>query len=217
MVTMAAMHAHARDRARRGLEVSPRPAIPALLVAVALLSGCAGGRSADFVWVQDYAGPGRTGPGYVIGNGDQLSVKVFNQEGMSGKATVREDGMISLPFLNDVHAAGSTPAELATRLQGRLKQFIVNPVVTVSVEAARPTEVSVVGEVKKPGSYQLEPRGGVLQALASAGGLTDFADRDRVFVIRQQVRIRFTYRALTRADPPAVSFLLQTGDVVVVE
>ncbi len=167
--------------------------------------------------MKDYARPSQAAPGYVIGNGDQLSIKVFNQEGMSGKATVREDGMISLPFLNDVQAAGATPTELAARLQGRLKQFVVNPVVTVSVEVARPTEVSVVGEVKNPGSYQVEPRGGVLQALARAGGLTDFADRDKVFVIRQQTRIRFTYRALTQADPSAVSFRLRAGDVVVVE
>ena len=89
------------------------------------------------------------------------------------------------PFVDDVEAAGSTPTDLAARIQARLKDFIVNPVVTVVLEESRPLLVSVLGEVAKPGSYQLDAGSGVLQALAMAAGMTPFADRDRIMVIRQ--------------------------------
>jgi polysaccharide export outer membrane protein len=171
----------------------------------------------SFVWVQDFEADEGPDAAYVIGPGDVINVRVFNQDGVSAKVRVRSDGMISLPFLGDTQAAGFPPLTLATRIQLRLKDYIVNPVVTVSLEEPRPFEVSVVGEVVKPGVYRLENRAGVLAALASAGGLTDYADRDRVFVLREGKRIRFTFRALTMAQPKAIAFHLRVGDVVVAE
>jgi len=179
----------------------------------------------DFVWVDDL--PQTSQPAekeYVIQPGDTLSVRVWNQDGMSAKPRVRQDGKISLPFLNDVEAAGITPNVLARRLQARLKDFIVNPVVTISLEEPKPIQVSVLGEVAHPGILQLEPGAGVIQALATAGGLNDFASRDSIFVIRQTtpdagapLRIRFTYEALVQVRGRAAAFRLQSGDVVVVE
>ena len=144
---------------------------------------------------------------------------------MSGRARVRTDGKISLPFVNDVEAAGQTPAALARRLQSRLKEFVNNPVVTVSLEEAGPIQVSVLGEVAHPGVFPVQAGANVLQALAAAGGLTPYASRDRIFVLRRSppggkvplVRIRFTYDKLAHAEGRAAAFRMRDGDVVVVE
>jgi len=85
------------------------------------------------------------------------------------------------------------------------------------VEESRPFEASVVGNVRKAGTFPVDPRSGVLQALAAAGGLGEFADPDRIFVLRKGDRIRFTYKALIRAERRAAAFRLRAGDVVVVE
>ena len=118
--------------------------------------------------------------------GDTISMRVWNQDSISAKTKVRPDGKVSIPFVNDVDAAGATPTELAARVQVRLKDFIVNPVVTVTLDELRPLLVAVMGEVTRPGNYQLEAGAGVLQALAIAGGPTAFADRDRIMVLRQK-------------------------------
>ena len=186
------------------------------LLAAALAAGCKT-PDAGFTWVEDYRQPACSSM-YTIAPGDTLSVRVYNQEGMSAKVKVRTDGMISLPFVNDVDAAGDTPAMLAERVQARLKAFVVNPVVTVSLDEARPLEVSVVGEVLHPGIYRLDPSAGVLSALASAGGFGTFADKDRIFVVRGgTLRIRFTYTALRQGRGQAGKFCLRPGDVIIFE
>jgi polysaccharide export outer membrane protein len=129
---------------------------------------------------------------------------------------------VSLPFLNDVEAAGKTPVQLAGELESGLKSVILNPKVTVAVEESKPPtlSISVLGEVARPGLESLEPGAGVAQALAAAGGLTVFAHKDRIYVVRRgarPTRIHFTYAALTRSIGRAPSFRLRTGDVVVVE
>ena len=196
-----------------------------LFLATLAVAGCRG--VGEYVWVDAFKDEvPAPKPTYVISRGDLVAVRVWNQETMSGRARVRHDGMISLPFVNDVEAAGLEPAALARRLQARLKEFIVNPVVTVSLEEPAPLEVSVVGEVTRPGVYRVDPDAGVLKALANAGGLTTLAGRDRIFVLRHEeggngarsaVRIRFTYEALAHAMGPATRFRLRSGDVVVVE
>lgn len=188
-------------------------------IALALLA-CAHA-SGDFVWVDSYQAPPQPVQRvYVIGPGDQLSVRVFNQDAMSARPRVRADGRISLPFLNDVSAAGQTTATLAEQIQARLKEFIVNPVVTVSLEEPKPFEVYVVGEVARAGRYPLDSNATVLQAIAAAGGLTDYAKRDRIFVVRQEpapARIRFRFEALSRLEGKASTFRLKPGDTVVAE
>lgn len=160
---------------------------------------------------------------YVIAPGDTLQVRVFQQEAMSARVRVRADGKVSLPLVNDLPAAGKTPTALAGELQIRLKDFINNPVVTVSLEESRPLSVSVLGEVLRAGVVTLEPGSGVLQALAAAGGLTDFAHKNGLFVLRKLPgepaprRIRFHWDALTRGEGRGARFVLQPGDVVVAE
>jgi polysaccharide export outer membrane protein len=191
-----------------------------LAVTALVLAGCR--HVGEFVWVDDLPEvPVTPSQAYVIAPGDTLSIRVWNQEGMSAKPRVRADGKISLPFLNDVVAAGYTPNVLAQQLQVRLKEYLVNPVVTVSLEEIKVVTVSVLGEVGKPGQYPLEPGAGVLHALATGGGLTDYAHRDEVFVLRdgggKTQRIRFDYASLTHAKGKAAEFKLQSGDVIVVQ
>jgi polysaccharide export outer membrane protein len=195
-----------------------RLAAPMLALAVTL-AGC--GTTGKFVWVDDYAAPEKDQKGYVIVPGDVILVRVFNQDAVSGRLRVRRDGKVSVPFLNDVTAAGYAPSDLAHQLQTRLKEFIKLPVVTVTIEETRQVPVSLLGEVAKPGQYQLEEGAGVLQALAVGGGLTDFAHRDRIFVVRKSAdevtRIRFIWRNLAQGEGRAAAFHLKPGDVIVVE
>lgn len=192
----------------------------ALCLTVLAAAGCYTPKGA-FVAVDDFVLP--AAGDYVIAAGDSLQVRVFQQEAMSARVRVRNDGKVSLPMVNDVMAAGRTPTELANDLQAKLKSFINNPVVTVSLEESRPLSVSVLGEVVRPGVVTLDAGAGVLQALAAAGGLNDFAHRDGLFVLRKvpgeavPTRIRFTWDGLTRGEGKAARFTLLAGDVVVAE
>jgi len=193
----------------------------ALLGAIAAALACASHGS--YVPVEEYPVPAPDSE-YRIAPGDVLAVRVWNQESMSSAhARVRDDGKISVPFLQDVDVAGTTPGELSQRLQTKLKTFVVNPVVTISVEEVRPLRISVLGEVAHPGQYELERNAGVLAALAAAGGLTDYAHRDAIFVLRSgpdakgPTRIRFRYASLTGGERPAATFRVRPGDMVVVE
>jgi polysaccharide biosynthesis/export protein len=195
------------------------PLLPAALAFALALAGCASNGS--YTWVNDYADPApASNNGVVLVAGDVITIRVYNQPDMSTKTRVRNDGKVSLPFLNDVEAAGQTPVLLAAQLQKRLKEYINTPVVTVSLDEPRPNTIPVTGEVNKPGIFPLDPGAGLLAAIAAAQGLSPFASSDRIYVIRQlpaPARIRFSYRELQNGDRKSVSFQLRQGDAVVVE
>jgi polysaccharide export outer membrane protein len=155
----------------------------------------------------------------LIADGDVLNVRVFNQEPLSTKERVRSDGRISIPVIGEIVARGKRPAQLAAEIQDRLKDIVKVPSVIVTFEAGTELKVSVVGEVRNAGVFQVDPGSNVLHALAAAGGLTDYADTDKVFVVRKSLpqRVRFRYTDLRSADPKSIAFTLQGGDVVVVE
>jgi len=190
------------------------------LVVTSLLTACASGTGGAIPvgqYKEDTAAPDAE---YVIGVGDSLSVQVYDQPQMSGKVRVRTDGRITLPFVNDVQAEGKTPLKLAAELEAGLKTVVLTPRVTVVVDESRPLTISVLGEVAKPGTQTYERGSGVAQVLAAAGGLTNFAHKDRIFVQRASpspVRIHFTYQELTRNVGPAALFRLKPGDVIIVE
>lgn len=199
--------------------MSPTRSLSAV-VALVLLAACATGGGPSIPVNAYQEPPERPQSGYVIQSGDILQVRVFNQPDMSTRVRVRDDGKVSIPFLNDVTAVGLTPNALAQQLQTRLKEFINAPVVTISLEEARPFSISVIGEVNKGGVYTLPPGAGVLQALAAAGGLTQYASKDKIFVVRDtptRARIRFEFEQLTQAEGKAATFRLRLGDIVVVE
>jgi len=186
---------------------------------LAVLCACA--PSGPFVSVDAFtkAAPPASAP-YLIQEGDLIRIQVWNQDAMSTRARVRSDGQISVPFLKDVAVAGKTPSALAGELEAMLKDYVNHPVVYVVVEESKPATVSVIGEVARPGIYPIDGDTGVAQALAAGGGLTAYAHRDRIYVLRTAsppVRIRFTYDGLVQARGAAPSFRLRAGDVVVVE
>jgi len=208
---------------RRQSPASPRRSSPCLSGLAALLllaSACSG--LGKYTWVDEYQEkPPPPDASYRIAAGDLLNIRVWNQEALTTQARVRDDGRISLLFLDDVEAAGHTPALLSQQIQTRLKDYINHPVVTVALEQARPIKVTMVGEINRIGPLEIEPGSSLLQALAGAGGFTEYAHPDRIFVMRQEdgapVRIRFRYESLIRAEGRAPSFRLYPGDVIVVE
>jgi len=180
--------------------------------------GCAG--LGDYVWADALPEAPANAPGeYRLAPGDLIFVRVFNQDPISGRTRVRPDGQVTIPFVNDVPAAGRTTQELAKTLEVRLLDFIKAPVVTVFLEELGPAQLSVIGEVARPGVYPLERGQGVLRALAAAGGLTEFAHKDRIFLVRagNPGRIRFTLEALSTPGSRSARFRLQTDDVVIVQ
>jgi len=196
-----------------------RPATAAAL-SIALFACSDVGR---YVWVDDYPEKARPEQGFIIGVGDTIQMRVYGQEQLTTKAKVRGDGKMTLPLLNDVVAAGYTPASLGQQLETRYKEFLKNPVVSVSVEEVQPLTIPVGGEVSKPGVVTVDRASGagVLQVLIASGGLTEFAHRDRIFVLRggnpSPQRIRFSWDGLTHGDAKAAAFALQQGDLIVVE
>lgn len=191
-------------------------------LALILLVGCA--PIGEYVWVDAYPAEAADAAPCVLAPGDLVDVRVFHEDGLSGKMRVRADGMISVPFLGDVPAAGAAPAGLARQIEARLKDFIRTPIVTVVLDEPRPAQLPVVGEVVRPGMYPLADAN-VLQAIAAAGGLSQFAARDRIFVLRpggvaprsRPVRLRFRFEDLARGEQHAIAFRLRPGDSVVVE
>ena len=187
------------------------------LVAIAASAACGG--TGPYVWVDSLPAQAASGQDVIVADGDVLVVRVFNQEPLSTKERVRSDGRISMPVIGEIVARGKRPAQLAAEIQERLKDIVKVPSVTVTLEQTEGMKVSVVGEVRNSGVFQLEPGANVLHALAAAGGLSDYADSDKVFVVRRSLpqRVRFRYHDLRSADPKSVQFALQGGDVVVVE
>jgi len=156
---------------------------------------------------------------YKIGPEDLLDISVWNNPPLSRTAPVRPDGMISLPLLNDVQAAGLTPMQLRDNIAKRLIEYVPNPEVSVIVREVNRFKVSVLGEVRKPGRFDFKSRATVLDAIALAGGLSDYAARSRIVIIRQDggstKRIPVNYNKIVSASSED-DFFLQPGDVVVV-
>jgi polysaccharide export outer membrane protein len=149
-----------------------------------------------------------------------VDVVVQGQDTMSGQFDIRPGGQLVIPLLGSVQAAGRKPEQLAADIARKLHGLLAKPQVTVVIAVRPPRTVTVLGEVRNPGSYDSPRELGVLDAIARAGGLTPFADRDGVFVIRRgnpPQRIRFRFDDLATADGRSLDFELQDGDAVIVE
>jgi polysaccharide export outer membrane protein len=164
--------------------------------------------------------PATTDPDYIIGPEDVIDINVWKEPDMTRIVPVRPDGKISLPLINDVQAAGSTPQQLATTVTDKLRKFLTEPQVTVIVTQINSQRVFVVGEVIRAGAFPLIPGMTVLQALASAGGFTTFADMKKIHVMRlvngKHVEMPFNYREVLKGDNPDQNIKLEPGDTVVV-
>ena len=198
--------------------ISRRLAQIALIAGLSSVSIACGG-TGPYIWVDSLPASASGGGDVLIADGDVLNVRVFNQDPLSTKERVRADGRISIPVIGEVVARGKRPAQLASEIQDRLKDIVKVPSVIVTFEQGAELKISVVGEVRNSGVFPIEAGSNVLQALAAAGGLTDYADGDKVFVVRKSLaqRVRFRYTDLRSQDPKSIQFILQAGDVVVVE
>ena len=155
---------------------------------------------------------------YKIGAEDVLDISVWKNPELSRTVPVRPDGKVSLPLVNDIQAAGLTPSRLRQELTRRLSEFVPTPVVAVIVHEVHSAKVSVVGQVRNPGRYEVRSAATVLELIALAQGFTDFASRDRIVVLRQNAtpaRITFNYRKITDGTEQD-NFLVQPGDIIVV-
>jgi polysaccharide biosynthesis/export protein len=166
------------------------------------------------------AAPATTDPAYIIGPEDVLDINVWKEPDMTRIVPVRPDGKISLPLINDVQAAGSTPQQLASTVTDKLRKYVQDPQVTVIVTAINSQRIFVVGEVLRAGAFPLIPGMTVLQALSSAGGFTTFADVKKVHVMRvvdgKHVNLPFNYKEVLKGDNPDQNIKLEPGDTVIV-
>jgi polysaccharide biosynthesis/export protein len=159
------------------------------------------------------------GDAFRIGPEDVLDVQVWKNPELSRVVPVRPDGMISLPLVNDIRAAGLTPIELRQQVTQRLAEFIPSPEVSVIVREVHSVKVAVLGAVRMPGHYEVNSTATVLELIARAQGLTEFADRGRIVVLRQNgkatKRIPFNYRKIAEGSEQD-NFVVQPGDIIVV-
>jgi len=156
---------------------------------------------------------------YVIGADDMLLVSVWKEPDLTNTLPVRADGMISLPLLNDVQAAGLTPMQLANSITEKLKKYVSDPHVTVVVTQMNSKRIYAMGEVLKPGPMNLLPDMTVLQAL-SATGFTQFANTKGIYVLRneggKQTKIPINYKKLIKGEEMDQNLVLKPGDTIVV-
>ena len=161
-----------------------------------------------------------TAPGFTIGPEDVLGVLVWREAEVSGDVTVRADGMITLPLVRDVRAAGLTPNELAEQVETSLREYITDASVTVVVRQMNSRRAFITGEVAKPGAYPLTAPTTVMQLIALAGGLTEFAQANSIAVMRvedgrAQV-LKFAYKDVAKGKKADQNIVLRPGDTVVV-
>lgn len=156
---------------------------------------------------------------YRLGPGDVLEVFVWKEEDLSTTATVRPDGRIALPLAGELGASGQTTQELQERITSRLQEYLDLPVVTVMVKEVNSPQISVLGEVRRPGRYRVAERVTILDAIALGGGFTEFADRSAVVVIRKTGsgvrRYRINVRSMLRDG--GGPFYLEAQDTVYVD
>jgi polysaccharide export outer membrane protein len=173
--------------------------------------------SASASQAPNYAGP-VDATRYIIGPQDSLQVTVWKEPTLSGTVPVRPDGMISLVLVGDLPAAGMTPMALSADISQRLKKYIQDPVVTVVVLGVESQRIFLVGEVNKVGPLMLTPGMTTLQAIVTAGGLTQFANSKRIYILRKvagkEEKMPFNYKQALKGDNQGVSLL--PGDTIVV-
>lgn len=160
----------------------------------------------------------QSSPAYIIGPDDSLQIVVWQDAKLSGVLPVRPDGMISVALIGDVAAAGKTPMDLAKDLTERLKQYITDPTVSVTVMAVNSKRIFMIGEVTHVGPVPLTLEMTPLQAIASAGGLTPYANKGKIYILRlvngKQTKIRFDYKKALLGDDLGPKLL--SGDTIVV-
>jgi polysaccharide export outer membrane protein len=166
---------------------------------------------------------GTRGDDYLIGAGDVLEVLVWREPDLSRTVTVRPDGKISLPLVDDVQASQGTLLELKKRLTEMLSGFVEQPSVYVMLQENRSKKIYMVGKINSPGEYPLEKNMTVLQAVARAGGFAEWAEKDDIIIVRKgpggpgsQVHIKFDYDRVVSGKDVKQNIFLNPDDVIIV-
>jgi polysaccharide export outer membrane protein len=166
------------------------------------------------------AGAGQLPPRYVIGPEDVLSIVFWGYKEMSADVVVRPDGKVSLPLLNDIDAAGLTPEQLNDRLAAAAGKYVQDPTATVVVKEIHSRKVFITGSVAKPGAFSLMGDTTVLQLIAVAGGLSEYANSKNIKIMRYEnghtVTFPFDYKAVVKQKHLEQNILLKPGDTVIV-
>ncbi|MGB6857662.1 MAG: polysaccharide biosynthesis/export family protein [Terracidiphilus sp.] len=156
---------------------------------------------------------------YVIGPSDVLMITVWNQPALSGTLLVRPDGMITETLIGDVQASGMTPLQLASQIATKLKKYFTDPTVSVVISQIHSKVVYLLGEVEKRGPVEMTPGMTLLNAIASAGGLTDYANTKKIYILRgdagKQGKIPVRYKDALKGDSEC-NLVLEPGDTIVV-
>ncbi|MEM9174752.1 MAG: polysaccharide biosynthesis/export family protein [Myxococcota bacterium] len=200
---------------------SLRVLVAAATVLAFVLSGCAN--------FDPFAPPPSSPPAmdedtrreYRIGVPDLLELTVWQHEDVSGPLLVRSDGKVSVPLVGDVRAEGRTPAELAAVIRAGLREYIAKPRVDVAVSEMNSQVASVIGGgIEREGQVELQRSTRLIEAIAAMGGLTPFAKKRRIRVLRNtpegQVEYRFDYTAFVNGEAPDSNLVLEAGDTIIV-
>jgi polysaccharide biosynthesis/export protein len=156
---------------------------------------------------------------YQIGPGDMLGIVLWKEPALSGSVKVRPDGYVTLPLVNEIQVAGLTTGELRKLLEEKYKHFVADPFVSIRIESISSIEVFLIGQIVKPGAYPLSGNESLLQVLTRAGGLTIFADRDEIRILRRNgakvIEYVVDYDAIVKGDLKQ-DILMRPGDRIIV-
>jgi polysaccharide export outer membrane protein len=157
---------------------------------------------------------------FVLGIEDKLSISVWKEPDLTKSVSIRPDGKITFPLVGDVQAAGRTPRQLTQDLTKLIGRFIKEPVVTVAVEEINNFKVFVLGEVSLQGALNLRRRTRLLEAIALSGGMSKFADKSNLLLLRfedgKETRTRIDYRKVVSGEKPELNVYLKPGDTIIV-
>jgi polysaccharide export outer membrane protein len=194
----------------------------AVLCAIGLVCQILPGCGPSLIQHREYETPA----GFLLGPEDVLEITVWKNPDLSRTTSIRPDGLISIPIIGDVQAAGLTADALAHRISDRLKQFVAgSPAVSVSVRDLNSYSIFVLGEVTKPGKFQAKSYVTLLQAISMAGGFTEYAKKNKLQVVRirpngdhkvHELRIPVRYDDLLAGNGEPGNIILLSGDTVVV-
>ena len=158
---------------------------------------------------------------YRVGPGDVLEITVWKEEDLVKQVVVPPDGLITFPHAGSIDANNKTVEQIRQALVERLSEIIVDPIVTVFLQSFASNKVYVLGKVNRPGEFPITGRVDVMQALAMAGGMASFADKDTVKILRRENgilhAISFDYTEVADGEQLDQNIILQKGDVVVVQ
>jgi polysaccharide export outer membrane protein len=200
-----------------------KTAIAALVTAVYLLTSCTSDLPSVKTLNEYYQGETTEQQStelYLIGSGDVLAIDTWREEALSKQVTVRLDGKISLPLIEDIQAAGLACENLENLLEEKYKDFVEAPEVSVTLLMSGSGKIYMLGKVRSPGEYPLEKKMRFLQAISRAGGLDEWADTSDMRLVRKidGVERQFTidYKAIISGKDMSQNILLEPGDTIIV-